>query len=208
MLQFKDWLSAQESTAFTRSRQAASLGLGTPIASIDSHSTATPFERKNAKSAFDSTHKKHRKKGTSHKPSGLISVGPDGGKNPSQKKSKIAKPDIPHPTPDKSKFDSFIMAVDALKSDWEQLEKIADKKSKEPKKPEKPDDKKGKPFGIPNEPEDDIIKDKPEEDDKDQDQEDQKDEKPDKPDKKPNDKKSNVEFRGNSKPIRPIVRIS
>jgi hypothetical protein len=62
-----------------------------------------------------------------------------------------------HVTVDGSRLDSFLQAADNLEKDWEELEAVTDKKSKEPKKPAgKPD----KPFD----------KDKPEE----------KDEKPDK----------------------------
>ncbi len=63
-----------------------------------------------------------------------------------------------HVTVDGSRLDSFLTAADNLEKDWEELEAVTDKKSKEPKKPAgKPD----KPFD----------KDKPEE----------KDEKPKKP---------------------------
>ncbi len=48
MIKFSDWILARESSAFTRLRQAAALGLMPPIpdASINSRSTATPFEQK------------------------------------------------------------------------------------------------------------------------------------------------------------------
>lgn len=48
MKTFHDWLKVKESTAFTRSRQAAATGLGPsiPDAEINSHSTATPWVAK------------------------------------------------------------------------------------------------------------------------------------------------------------------
>lgn len=47
-IKFSDWIVARESSAFTRLRHAASLGLMPPIpdASINSRSTASPFEQK------------------------------------------------------------------------------------------------------------------------------------------------------------------
>ncbi len=81
ILTFKNWLAMQETSAFTRKRHDAALGLKPPIADFDSRSTATPWERKQNKKAFDSTHKHDDddEKGlTHHKPDGLISVGPDG----------------------------------------------------------------------------------------------------------------------------------
>lgn len=46
VISFKDWIAARESSAFTRSRRAAALGLGPdiPDAAIHSRSTAAPFE--------------------------------------------------------------------------------------------------------------------------------------------------------------------
>ncbi len=54
---FKDWLLAQETTAFTRSRKAAAQELGPdiPDASINSHDTASPWIQNALK-------KKHHKK--------------------------------------------------------------------------------------------------------------------------------------------------
>ncbi len=50
-IKFSDWILARESSAFTRLRNAAALGLMPPIpdASIHSRSTATPFEQKSLK---------------------------------------------------------------------------------------------------------------------------------------------------------------
>jgi hypothetical protein len=46
IISFKDWILAQESSAFTRRRRAAALGLAPPIpaAAVHSRSTAHPFE--------------------------------------------------------------------------------------------------------------------------------------------------------------------
>lgn len=47
-IKFSDWIVARESSPFTRLRAAAAVGLMPPIpdASINSHSTATPFQQK------------------------------------------------------------------------------------------------------------------------------------------------------------------
>jgi hypothetical protein len=44
-MSFHDWILSKESSAFTRARQAAALGLGPPIpdASMHSRSTASPW---------------------------------------------------------------------------------------------------------------------------------------------------------------------
>jgi hypothetical protein len=62
-LKFSDWVVARESSAFTRLRSAAALGLMPPIpdASINSHSTATPFQQKALKGK--GVRKKKKKKG-------------------------------------------------------------------------------------------------------------------------------------------------
>lgn len=47
LLSYKEWkLLAKESSAFTRSREAAALGLGPkiPAASVNSRSTGSPFQ--------------------------------------------------------------------------------------------------------------------------------------------------------------------
>lgn len=51
LIKFSDWIVARESSSFTRLRTAAALGLMPPIpdASINSRSTATPFEAKSLK---------------------------------------------------------------------------------------------------------------------------------------------------------------
>lgn len=64
LLKFSDWVLARESSSFTRLRQAAALGLMPPIpdASINSRSTATPFEQKALKGRGVKKKKKKRKK--------------------------------------------------------------------------------------------------------------------------------------------------
>jgi hypothetical protein len=60
MIKFNDWMKLQESSPFTRARRQAALGLGPsiPDASINSHSTARPWEVKNIKKR----NKKHKRK--------------------------------------------------------------------------------------------------------------------------------------------------
>ena len=86
-MSFKEWLAIQESSPQTRSRDAAAKGIGVPKADYNSRSTPTPWEGEQNEKAFKATHKKKKKgKGlTFHKPSHLISVGPDGA--PNKKKS-------------------------------------------------------------------------------------------------------------------------
>jgi hypothetical protein len=55
---FKEWLAMKESSAFTRSRREAALGLKPPMADFMSRSTPTPFEMKSLKKKL----KKKRKK--------------------------------------------------------------------------------------------------------------------------------------------------
>jgi hypothetical protein len=62
-IRFADWVLARESSAFTRLRHAAALGLMPPIpdASINSRSTAAPWEQKALKGK-GSAKKKRRKR--------------------------------------------------------------------------------------------------------------------------------------------------
>ena len=65
MISFKDWVLTRESSAFTRLRQNAALGLAPPIpqASLHSRSTATPFQvEKISKRRPKKKKKKSRKK--------------------------------------------------------------------------------------------------------------------------------------------------
>lgn len=64
MITFKDWLIARESSASTRARHAAALGL-MPMAvvgSIHGRSTASPFEVKSLTSKKKKKKKKRKKK--------------------------------------------------------------------------------------------------------------------------------------------------
>jgi hypothetical protein len=65
MLKFSDWVAAQESTAFTRMRNDAALGLKPPIpdAMIHSHDTARPWQVPKLKGKGNKKHhkKKHKK---------------------------------------------------------------------------------------------------------------------------------------------------
>ena len=55
MISFKDWFNQHESSAFTRARREAALGLRPPMADFASRSTPSPFE-------FKSLTKKLKKK--------------------------------------------------------------------------------------------------------------------------------------------------
>jgi len=63
-IKFSDWILAKESSSFTRLRNAAAQGLMPPIpdASINSRSTASPFEQKNLKGKGKKKSKNRRKK--------------------------------------------------------------------------------------------------------------------------------------------------
>jgi hypothetical protein len=63
-IKFSDWVVARESSSFTRLRHAAALGLMPPIpdASINSRSTATPFEQKALKGKGVKKKRRKRKK--------------------------------------------------------------------------------------------------------------------------------------------------
>lgn len=64
IIKFSDWILARESSAFTRLRHAAALGLMPPIpdASINSRSTASPFEQKALKGKGSKRKRRKRKK--------------------------------------------------------------------------------------------------------------------------------------------------
>lgn len=68
IIKFSDWIVARESSSFTRLRNAAALGLMPPIpdASINSRSTASPFEQKalRGKGNKKKSRKKRKKKGS------------------------------------------------------------------------------------------------------------------------------------------------
>lgn len=61
MKTFSDWMRIKESTAFTRERNQAALGLGPsiPDAEINSHDTAKPWVSK----AIQKRNKKKKKRG-------------------------------------------------------------------------------------------------------------------------------------------------
>jgi len=64
IIKFTDWVMARESSSFTRLRTAAALGLMPPIpdASINSRSTASPFEQKALKGKGKKKKRKLKKK--------------------------------------------------------------------------------------------------------------------------------------------------
>ena len=64
MKSFKDWILSRESSAFTRLRWNAALGLAPPIpdASINSRSTAAPWQVENLSKKKKKKKRKHKKK--------------------------------------------------------------------------------------------------------------------------------------------------
>lgn len=64
MISFSDWIIARESSASTRLRWDAALGLKPPIpdASIHSHSTALPWQVEKLKGKGIRKKKKHKRK--------------------------------------------------------------------------------------------------------------------------------------------------
>ena len=60
LINFKDWINAQESSPFTRARNQAALGLGPdiPLAGINSHDTARPWQVER----LTKKHKRHKRK--------------------------------------------------------------------------------------------------------------------------------------------------
>lgn len=64
LISFKDWIVARESSASTRLRWDAALGLKPPIpdASIHSHSTASPWQVEKLKGKGSKKKKKRRTK--------------------------------------------------------------------------------------------------------------------------------------------------
>jgi hypothetical protein len=101
VIKFSDWVLTRESSAFTRLRNAAALGLMPPIpdASINSRSTATPWQQK-----------------------ALLGKGKKKKKRKSKKKVDTLK---------NSMIDKFIQAVDELEKDVEKLSSLKKSKKKD-----------------------------------------------------------------------------
>lgn len=122
MIKFSDWLiTAKESSAFTRLRWNAAMGLAPPIpdASMHSRSTASPW-------MVEKKTKKKKKKKKSKK------------KNESIEESKKITP-VKH-----GEIDNWLGEVDKLKAALGALKDVISKKKKEPKADDKAktDDKK------------------------------------------------------------------
>lgn len=68
-MSFNDWILSKESSAFTRARQAAALGLGPdiPDASMNSRSTASPWMIEGKKKKKKNKKKKKKKSEKSKK---------------------------------------------------------------------------------------------------------------------------------------------
>lgn len=106
-LRFKQWLGQQESTAFTRRRNAAALGLAPPIPDASKHSHSTfPWEEEKPRK------KKKKKK---------------------RKKLDEAKRRV---KPDRS-IDNWIKEIEGLKPDLAQLKSAIEKRKEAEKKKEK-----------------------------------------------------------------------
>jgi hypothetical protein len=119
-ISFRDWIQARESSAFTRLRRDAALGLKPPIpgASVHSRSTAHPFE-------VEKLGKKRKKKRKKKKLKVLVDP-----------INEAKKDDTPPKDP---KVDAFLNAIGALKHDVDALKDVVDKDKSKPKPPEKPD---------------------------------------------------------------------
>jgi len=119
MINFRDWLNAQESSPFTRTRLAAALGLGPdiPDASINSRSTATPW-------MIEKLVTKNRKK--------KIEEAKKVAKTPSYKLDDLYQQALK----DKDDFSKFIK-----KKSEEEKEKAEEDKSEEEKKDKESEDK-------------------------------------------------------------------
>jgi hypothetical protein len=62
MISFKDWFNQHESSAFTRARREAALGLRPPMADFMSRSTPSAFEFKSLTKKLKKKRKSRRKK--------------------------------------------------------------------------------------------------------------------------------------------------
>jgi len=133
---FKDWFNSQESSAFTRARTAAFLGLGPKIASPFSRSTPPPAMVDKLVNDVEEDQPKKKKK---------------------KKKDKDKKDEAHHERMPDYSFDSFVRKLQQAKidtdkdlADAEKTEKDLDKKLKAKKDQDKKDqtnDKKLRPFG-------------------------------------------------------------
>ena len=107
MLKFSDWLKIRESSASTRLKRQAALGLAPPVADIFSHGTPPPWQVDRLKSALKKSHAKKKKK-----------------KN--KKKNMVSEASKPQPI--NKSMDSFIVAIEKLVKDLWELRRIKKEK--------------------------------------------------------------------------------
>lgn len=107
MLKFSDWLKIRESSASTRLKRQAALGLAPPVADIFSHGTPPPWQVDRLKSALKKSHAKKKKK-----------------KN--KKKNMVSEASKPQPI--NKSIDSFIVAIEKLVKDLWELRRIKKEK--------------------------------------------------------------------------------
>ena len=112
---FKDWMAQQESSAFTRRRHDALLGLAPEITDAEIHSRSTfPFEK-------EMKDKKRKKK------------------KRDKKEEDLSEGSKQKPVVDR-KVDSWLKEIEGLRPDLETLKSVIDKKRTN-KKPEKGENK-------------------------------------------------------------------
>lgn len=107
MLKFSDWLKIRESSASTRLKRQAALGLAPPVADIFSHGTPPPWQVDRLKSALKKSHAKNKKK---------------------KKKKKNMVSEASKPQPINKSMDSFIVAIEKLVKDLWELRRIKKEK--------------------------------------------------------------------------------
>jgi len=127
MIKFSDWLQIRETSASTRRRRQAALGLAPPVADIFSRSTPAPWEVERLTKSLKKSKKKKKHKKIEE----------------AKKKQPIVHNDI----------DSFIKSVEMLAKDVWELDLLKKKKAAQDKmdqiskrntggkKPEKPEEK-------------------------------------------------------------------
>lgn len=103
MIKFSDWVKIRESSAATRIKRQAALGLAPPVADIFSHGTPPPWQVERLTKALKRSHKKKKRKKK---------------RITEESASKLVNPNI----------DAFIKSVESLAKDLWEL-KLAKKKS-------------------------------------------------------------------------------
>lgn len=110
MRTFSDWLKMRESSAATRLKTQAALGLAPPVADIFSRSTPPPWQVERLTKSLKDSHSAGRKK-----------------KKKKKKSNKRSISEASKPMPVSRDLDSFITAVDALAKDLFALKELMKK---------------------------------------------------------------------------------